>query len=180
MRAQHEAIGNPATLQGPSPEGLQDAIAQRSRVARNRIRRERLSVWVQAAVQNPLLAGIQGQQGLPVRVADYQPQAAGEVWNKPKASTYYRFGGAMFLDDEGHVQWAGLSEYSGGAEASAFKEKYGEAVPEAGKPTMNQWVAAKVAYDGNRKKRRSAERRLGRGAQGVSRRGAEGIPGGKI
>jgi hypothetical protein len=79
------------------------------------------------------------------------PKRPGEVWNKPKASTYYRFGGAMFLDDEGHVQWAGLSEYSGGAEASAFKEKYGEAVPEAGKPTMNQWVAAKVAYDGNRK-----------------------------
>src|SRR5215475_9411123 len=39
----------------------------------------------------------------------------GHVWNKPKASTYCRFGGCMFLDEKGHVHWAGLSEYSDGA-----------------------------------------------------------------
>jgi hypothetical protein len=31
------------------------------------------------------------------------PKAAGEVWNKPKASTYASIAGAMFLDDSNHV-----------------------------------------------------------------------------
>ena len=74
----------------------------------------------------------------------------GNTWNKPKASTYCRFGGAMYLDENEHVQWAGLSEYCSGAEAAAFAEKYGEAVPEAGKSLLAKWVAAKVAYDANR------------------------------
>jgi hypothetical protein len=78
------------------------------------------------------------------------PKRPGEVWNKPKASTYCKFGAAMYLDDQEHVTWAGLSEYSGGAEAQAFKEKYFEGVPEAGRPTLNQWVAMKLAYDGAR------------------------------
>lgn len=47
------------------------------------------------------------------------PKRPGLVWNKPKASTYCRFGGAMYLDDVGHVHWAGLTEYSDGAEAKA-------------------------------------------------------------
>lgn len=75
----------------------------------------------------------------------------GNTWNKPKASTYMRFGGAMFLDDKGHVQWSGLSEYSSGAEAYAWKEHYGEGVPEAGRDILARWVAAKLAYDANRK-----------------------------
>jgi hypothetical protein len=75
----------------------------------------------------------------------------GNVWNKPKASTYCKFGGAMFLDDNGHVHWAGLSEYSSGAEAKAWADTYGAAVPEAGRDMLRRWVAAKLAYDGNRK-----------------------------
>lgn len=80
------------------------------------------------------------------------PKRPGEVWNKPKASTYYRFGGAMFLDEVGHVKWSGLSEYCDGAEAKAWADKYGEAVPEAGQKNLAKWVAAKLAYDGNRQK----------------------------
>jgi hypothetical protein len=80
------------------------------------------------------------------------PKRAGEVWNKPKASTYCRFGAAMYLDDSEHVQWTGLSEYSDGAEAVRFRDALGEGVPEAGRATMNQWVAAKVAYDAARPK----------------------------
>jgi hypothetical protein len=76
----------------------------------------------------------------------------GHVWNAPKASTYARFGGAMFLNEEGHVTWAGLSEYSNGAEAKAFADTYGEGVPEAGKQVLRAWVAAKLAYDGARTK----------------------------
>lgn len=78
------------------------------------------------------------------------PKRPGEVWNKPKASTYSEFGGAMYLDDNGHVQFAGLSQYSSGAEAKAFQETYGEAVPEVGRTLLNKWVAAKVAYDANK------------------------------
>jgi hypothetical protein len=74
----------------------------------------------------------------------------GNVWNKPKASTYCRFGGAMYLNAEGHVAWAGLTEYTNGAEAKAWADKYGAAVPEAGVPLMNKWVAAKLAYDAAR------------------------------
>jgi hypothetical protein len=78
------------------------------------------------------------------------PKRPDEVWNKPKASAYCKFGAAMYLDDQEHVTWAGLSEYSDGAEAQAFKDKYFEGVPEAGRPTLNQWVAMKLAYDGAR------------------------------
>ena len=75
----------------------------------------------------------------------------GHVWNKAKASTYCKFGGAMFLNDEQHVKWSGLSHYSSGAEAKAWADKYGAGVPEAGKATLAAWVAAKLAYDAKRK-----------------------------
>lgn len=81
------------------------------------------------------------------------PKRPGEVWNKPKASTYAMFGGAMFLDDEDHVQWSGLSEYSNGAEAKQWSDQYSEGVPEAGLVRLQRWVAAKLAYDGARKAR---------------------------
>lgn len=74
----------------------------------------------------------------------------GDVWNKPKASTYCKFGGAMYLDDAGHVQWAGLTEYCDGAEAKAWQETYGAGVPPEGRETLDRWIAAKVAYDANR------------------------------
>ena len=72
------------------------------------------------------------------------------AWNKPKASTFARFGGSMFLDDVGHVQWSALTEYVDGAEAEAWRAEYGDAVPEAGRETMTMWVRTKVAYDAAR------------------------------
>jgi len=80
------------------------------------------------------------------------PKRAGEHWNKPKASTYCRFGGAMFLDDNGHVQWAGLTEYSTAAEARKFLDTYGDAIPEQAAGLTRKWVAAKTAYEANRNK----------------------------
>jgi hypothetical protein len=79
------------------------------------------------------------------------PKHPGEIWNKPKASTYCKFGGCMTLADNGHVHWTGLSEYSTGAEAKAWSDEYAEGVPEAGRHILNEWVAAKLAYDGARK-----------------------------
>jgi hypothetical protein len=79
------------------------------------------------------------------------PKRAGEVWNKPKASTYARFGGCMYLDGANHVQWSGLSEYCDGAEAAEWLDTYGEGVPEAGQDLLRKWMAEKTTYDANRK-----------------------------
>lgn len=76
----------------------------------------------------------------------------GNIWNKPKASTYAKFGGCMYTTEEGHVCWQGLTEYSSGNEARHFADVFGEGVPEACRETMNKWVAAKLAYDSNRTK----------------------------
>lgn len=75
------------------------------------------------------------------------PKKPGTVWNKPKASTYARFAGAMYLDDEGHVQWHGLTEYTNAAEAIRYRDTYGAAVPEALQPLMHRWVKAKIAFE---------------------------------
>jgi hypothetical protein len=77
------------------------------------------------------------------------PKRPGEVWNTAKkASTYCRFGGAMYLDEQGHVQWSGLSQYVDGAEASAWFEQFKAGLP-AGEAyeVAEAWVRAKVAYD---------------------------------
>jgi hypothetical protein len=74
----------------------------------------------------------------------------GDVWNKPKASTYCKFGGCMYLDENEHVHWAGLTEYCDGAEAAAWSAKYRAGVPVAGLKDLDSWVAAKVAYDAAR------------------------------
>jgi hypothetical protein len=79
------------------------------------------------------------------------PKRPGEVWNKPKASTYCRFGGCMYLNDEGHVTWTGLDEYCDGKEAQSFLDNYGPGVPAPAMDLLKRWVASKVAYDANRK-----------------------------
>ena len=76
----------------------------------------------------------------------------GHAWNKPKASTYSKFGAAMYLDDKGHVHQSGLTEYTDGAEAANWRATFGHGVPDAARDLMDRWVAAKVAYDGARTK----------------------------
>lgn len=73
-----------------------------------------------------------------------------EVWNKPKASTYQKFAGAMYLDSDGHVQWAGLSEYSDAAEAVAFRDTFGAGVPASMRLGLDAWCAGKVAFEAAR------------------------------
>jgi hypothetical protein len=75
----------------------------------------------------------------------------GGVWNKPKASTYSRFAGALYLDSDGHVQHAGLHEYMDAAQSVAWRETYGAGVPEASRDNMDRWLAAKGAYEAARK-----------------------------
>ena len=78
------------------------------------------------------------------------PKKAGLVWNKPKGSTYSKFGGALYFDDQGHVKFTGLSEYCDGAEAKAWADTYGAAVPSAGRDMLTRFVASKLAYDAAR------------------------------
>lgn len=75
------------------------------------------------------------------------PKKPGTVWNKTNASTYARFAGCMYLDETGHVQWEGLTEYTDSTEALAWVAEYGAGCPELLVPTMNKWVRAKTAYD---------------------------------
>lgn len=74
------------------------------------------------------------------------PKAPGLVWNKPKASTYARFGGALFIDDNRHVQFAGLTPYCDFAEALAWFETFRGGVPEEMFATVAQWVNRKADY----------------------------------
>lgn len=79
------------------------------------------------------------------------PKVAGERWNKPKASTYCRFGGAMYLDEKEHVQWTGLSEYCDAEKAQEWRDQYREFSPEPMRELLDRFVAAKLAYKANRK-----------------------------
>jgi hypothetical protein len=68
------------------------------------------------------------------------PKLPGEVWNKPKVSTYCRFGGAMYLDANRHVQWTGVGEYTDGAEAEAWRAVFGAGLPEAYHAPLDKWI----------------------------------------
>jgi hypothetical protein len=48
-------------------------------------------------------------------------------WNAPRASTYARLAGAMYLNEEGHVRHAELTEYSDPAAVLAFVAAYPDA-----------------------------------------------------
>jgi len=75
------------------------------------------------------------------------PKKPGLVWNKPKASTYCRFGGAMFLDQDDHVQWSGLTEYGDLREAVEWQATFGAGVPTECVSLIDQWIAAKRKYE---------------------------------
>src|SRR5208337_4925220 len=79
------------------------------------------------------------------------PRKPGECWNKPKAGIYSRFGGCLYLNENRHVMFTGLSEYSSGEESKTWADTYGEGVPEAGAGVLRKWVASKLAYDSARK-----------------------------
>lgn len=63
-------------------------------------------------------------------------------WNKPKASTYASLAAAMFLDDKGHVNWDGLSEYSDEKKILAFVRAF----PGANMSGLRQIAPAKLEY----------------------------------
>lgn len=75
------------------------------------------------------------------------PKQQGEVWNKPKCSTYARFGGVMYLDEQEHVTWTGLTPYSNVAEILEWLEIYGEGMNEGVGKLARTWLAAKELHE---------------------------------
>lgn len=70
----------------------------------------------------------------------------GDVWNTTKASTYARIAGCMFVNDDGHVQWSALNEYTNATEARAWRDLYGEGVPTSAKAVLDQWISLKERH----------------------------------
>jgi hypothetical protein len=75
------------------------------------------------------------------------PKQPGLVWNKPKASTYSVFGGAMYLDDKGHVAWSGAHEYMSASELVVWRDHFGGAMPEDAQKRLKAWIARKLTYE---------------------------------
>jgi hypothetical protein len=64
------------------------------------------------------------------------PKVAGEVWNKPKKSTYCALGGFMFTDEQGHIKWDGLTYYPDAGEMAAWLD--------AARPGLNPETVANI------------------------------------
>jgi hypothetical protein len=76
------------------------------------------------------------------------PKKVGEVWNRPKASTYSRLGGVMICDkSNGHVTWLGLSEYADATKCQEFEDRYGYTLPVAGLEYLHGIIAKKRRYE---------------------------------
>lgn len=80
------------------------------------------------------------------------PKRPGEIWNKPKGSTYCSFAVMTLNEDNGHVSWNGLNvAYSSAAECKAWADKFGEALDESPRAQLNAIIKAKEVYDAKRK-----------------------------
>lgn len=64
------------------------------------------------------------------------------TWNKEKRSTYSELGGNLFLDNEGHIQWTGVSIYSSLEQLEAFAAQF----PESDLTLVNAMIKIKSKY----------------------------------
>lgn len=75
------------------------------------------------------------------------PKVAGIVWNKPKASTYAD-AGAMYRDEQGHVQWSSVNFSYDNAEALRnWRERFGAGVPAEVLAKVSHYVELKGVYE---------------------------------
>lgn len=63
-------------------------------------------------------------------------------WNNPKKSTFKRFAGCMYLDEQKHCVWRGISEYDSGASVYDFVRTF----PGADFSLLKPFVVAKLKY----------------------------------
>lgn len=71
----------------------------------------------------------------------------GDVWNKPKASTYAKFAACMYLDENDHVAWTGLGVYTNYQEALSWLETYREGLCDYDLKRAGTWVGMKKIYE---------------------------------
>lgn len=71
------------------------------------------------------------------------PKKPGEVWNKPKASTYNEVE-LLVLNDNGHVSTVGFHKYTTPEVIAAFAEAY--ELDEHQTNVAQRWIAAHAAY----------------------------------
>lgn len=72
----------------------------------------------------------------------------GHAWNKPKASTYSRFGLVMVQADNGHViNGGGCNEYDTLVECITWRDNYGATLPEPAKAVLDAWIVKKAEFD---------------------------------
>jgi hypothetical protein len=93
----------------------------------------------------------QPKKGFRLGMQSTNPKRPGTV-NKPKFGTYSKFGAALYLDENGHVKCAGLSEYSTAADCEAFVAQFIAGVPAEGQKVTKAWLAAKQTYEAKQQK----------------------------
>lgn len=70
-----------------------------------------------------------------------------DIWNKPKASTYSDVG-AMYLDEQGHVQWSTASfSYDEASVLAAWLAEFGFSLPDEVRAKADGYLAVKRVYE---------------------------------
>lgn len=70
------------------------------------------------------------------------PRRPVEVWNKPKATTFAKIAGCLYLDSQDHVQFAVVTEYSNAEKCAEFVHDF----PQADMKVMKLWVYGKIKF----------------------------------
>lgn len=74
------------------------------------------------------------------------PKKAVEVWNAPKKSTYVLLAACMYLDEQNHVQWSGLSVFTEPEKFLEFLQTFPDIeLSRESKGQLQYWVAGKIA-----------------------------------
>lgn len=81
-----------------------------------------------------------GKKGVRFGSQTTNPKVAGEVWNKPKYSTYSLIG-VLYLDSQGHVQYGQLGHYSWADSINTFKAAFGPHLNEADSKMLRTYEA---------------------------------------
>jgi len=71
------------------------------------------------------------------------------AWNKPKASTYALVGGCMYLDENNHVQWSALTEYTEASKVLEFIKTF-PGIDLASKILIQGWCKGKAQFSKGR------------------------------
>lgn len=66
--------------------------------------------------------------------------------NAPKKGTYIRISGCMFLDENDHVQFKGISEYDSAERVQAFLQDFASGLTDDAILTLRAWALGKAAY----------------------------------